>query len=752
MLADTMNSHQLNEQAALAADYINTTDRHIFLTGKAGTGKTTFLRYIVHHTYKNTIVAAPTGIAAINAGGVTLHSLLQLPFGAFIPENIPLTEANSRINTPQTLGRQMRFNDRKLLLLRQLELLIIDEVSMLRADLLDCMDLILRSVRRRNEPFGGLQLLFIGDLMQLSPVVRREEWEVLRGYYPSSYFFDARALREHPPFTIELQKIYRQSDQVFIDLLNRLRHNEQTQSDILSLNEQYFVPHQQADSEGYIHLTTHNLKADRLNEQRLAQLSEKPLLYSARIEGIFPENIFPTQADLTLKLGAQVMFIKNDPSGEGKFFNGKIGTVSRAEEEELWVEFEDRSEIQVEPYRWENKQFSLNAAGNEIEEETLGTFTQYPLKLAWAVTVHKSQGLTFEKAILDVSDTFAPGQLYVALSRLTSLRGLRLSSPLPLHPPEIDRSLRTFVESFPDQDQLLTQLQADTRGFLYKFSAQAFGFGSLISLLKEHLQGFNKGENRSLKQQYLIWTQALVAEAEPLATVGDKFVRQVARLLGEEESLVPLAARAEKAQQYFEPILKAWAQRLRKHRLELKDKKQSKGYVQELEGLEEAILQQKRQVVKFCLLVQEMSQGRVPTKDQLRDTVQISTPDETISPPSPPANPAKKAQKAKKKEKKPTALISLELFEEGHSVEEIARQRGYKPGTIFSHLTSYVATGQVDAHRLLGRERLFAILSEMTDPDMRSNELKERLGENFSYQEIQVAKAYGQWMAREGEG
>ncbi|MEQ8879532.1 MAG: AAA family ATPase, partial [Cyclobacteriaceae bacterium] len=319
---------ELHELAQLAVKYVNTTGRHIFLTGKAGTGKTTFLKYITEHTFKKAVVAAPTGVAAINAGGVTLHSLFQLPFGTFIPENIRLEEVSSPITTPGTLLKDRKFSASKRQLIQELELLIIDEVSMLRADLLDCIDHTLKLLRRnRLESFGGVQVLFIGDLLQLPPVIKDYEKSLLSPYYDNAYFFQAQALKEVPPIRVELQKIYRQTDQQFIDLLNRLRNNQQTTDDIQLLNGHYRKDHESI-AEGYIHLTTHNHKADRINQRRLDQLEGKLITFSAYIEGEFPENMYPVEYDLKLKEGAQVMFIKNDPSGQGRFYNGKIGKVS----------------------------------------------------------------------------------------------------------------------------------------------------------------------------------------------------------------------------------------------------------------------------------------------------------------------------------------------------------------------------------------------------------------------------------------
>ncbi|GAF01874.1 ATP-dependent DNA helicase [Saccharicrinis fermentans] len=428
-------SQQLDSLPQLVAKFINNTQQNIFLTGKAGTGKTTFLKSITQHTHKSVIVAAPTGIAAINAGGVTLHSLFQLPFGAFVPDNngLPQQTISTPINTPRTLLSSFQMHKNKRNMLKKMELLVIDEVSMLRADLLDAIDLILRSVRhQRDLPFGGVQVLFIGDLLQLPPVVKDDEWKTIGAYYPSVFFFHSQVLRQNPPLYVELEKIYRQSDDTFINLLNNLRNNIVTDADVKLLNKYYRPNYQQKSNEEIILLTTHNRIANDKNLKALRNIKEKSVFFKAEVIGDFSEHNYPTEAQLEFKKGAQVMFTKNDYSGEQKYFNGKIGTITRLHKDEIEVSFNNGDEPAIaEPYIWENKKYTVNKDSNEIEENIVGTFKQYPLKLAWAITVHKSQGLTFDKAIIDVQNAFAPGQIYVALSRLRSLDGLILTSPIP---------------------------------------------------------------------------------------------------------------------------------------------------------------------------------------------------------------------------------------------------------------------------------------------------------------------------------
>lgn len=727
---------ELQDMAELAAKYVNTTDRHIFLTGKAGTGKTTFLKYIVDHTYKNTVVAAPTGIAAINAGGVTLHSLLQLPFGTFLPENSSYLSGDGRVNTPQTLFRETKFNANKRKLIKELELLIIDEVSMLRADLLDCIDHTLRYLRKRqNEPFGGLQILFIGDLMQLPPVVKETEAKMLASFYPSLYFFNARALADTPPVLVELQKIFRQTDQEFIDLLNRFRHNDQTEEDIEGLNKHFQPDFDEIMSTGYIHLTTHNHRAFQINATRLQRLENEEFHFDAFVEGDFPENMTPTDKKLTLKSDAQVMFLKNDPSGEGKFFNGKIGRVSRIAEDGIWVKDEDGFEISVEKYTWENKRYTLDSSG-EIEEKFMGSFEQFPLKLAWAVTIHKSQGLTFEKAILDLSGTFAPGQLYVALSRLTSLTYLVLSSTLPEKPPEMDESLRTFSTSFQGKEELVANLDNEKRSYLAKFARHAFDLSNLTRELGYHQRSFNKEENRSIKQQYLPWTYDFTSKIEDLKKIGDQFMNQILQITQEQEYLSHFSERINKAHDYFVEKLSSHSDDFSTHKKKVKKDTKIKAYLKELDNLETLLYDQKRLILKTKILVDSATEDRVITKEELRSAGFFS----------------EKKKEVAKKDKTPTALVSYELYLKGKTISDIAEERGLVRGTIDGHLATYVETGIIDVHDLVAKERVEKITALYNSGNTNSAAIKEELPNDYGYGEIRLVTAYIKSMENANEG
>ena len=411
-------------------DFINRTNCNLFLTGNAGTGKTTLLRHIVQHTFKNCIVAAPTGIAALNAGGVTLHSLLQLPPGTFIPYGLSLESATGvNFLTPTSFWKQTRMHASKRKLLRNMELLIIDEVSMLRADTLDLIDFVLRRVRSNPRSFGGVQVLFIGDLMQLPPVVKPHEWELMSAIYQGVFFFHSMVIRQHPPVFLELETIYRQTDVRFTSLLNNLRHNRLPADDLTYLKDHVNPTFDSTCHEGYITLTTHNHKADQINRRALEALPALPHSYQAIIKGDFPEHLYPLEPTMTLKEGARVMFVRNDTRQLRRYYNGKIAVVHSLSPSSVVVRTDGGELIEVEPHEWTNVRYSVNPETNAPEQEVIGSFRLFPLRAAWAITVHKSQGLTFEHAAIDLEGVFVPGQAYVALSRMTGPEGMILLSP-----------------------------------------------------------------------------------------------------------------------------------------------------------------------------------------------------------------------------------------------------------------------------------------------------------------------------------
>lgn len=477
----TVNNPELQQ----AHDFVQYTGSHIFLTGKAGTGKTTFLHNLAQQTDKRMIITAPTGVAAMNAGGVTLHSFFQLPFGPFVPGS----EAYDRNSQ-----RHFRFSKEKKQIIASLDLLVIDEISMVRADLLDAVDAVLRRHRRNEQPFGGVQLLMIGDLHQLSPVAKPSEWKHLQPHYESVYFFSSKALAKTELLTIELKHIYRQSDEVFISLLNKVRENNLDQKSLKLLNRCHKQDFRPEEDEGYITLTTHNNSAHRLNSERLTELASKAYSFHAEIKGDFPEHIFPTPARLTLKEGAQVMFVRNDPSADKLYFNGKIGKITRIIGKTIFVRCpEDAVEIEVDPVTWENIKYIINDEIQEIEEDVVGKFEQYPLKLAWAITIHKSQGLTFEKAIIDAEAAFAHGQVYVALSRCKTLEGMVLSSPIASSGVDTDEVVLRFDKWALQHSPTEELLQKAKLGYQQRLLLDCFDFtllgkrlGFLLYLLQRN--------------------------------------------------------------------------------------------------------------------------------------------------------------------------------------------------------------------------------------------------------------------------
>jgi len=465
-----MDDFKLNERLQLAFDYLFYTGRNVFLTGKAGTGKTTFLKQLRQKCTKRMVVCSPTGVAAVNAGGVTLHSFFQLPFGPQTPDS----------------PREQRsdLNKRKIQIIRSLELLVIDEISMVRADLLDSVDAVLRRYRRNNKPFGGLQLLLIGDMQQLSPVVRPEDEEILRPYYSSYYFFGSLAWQRTNYVCIELNEVFRQTDQTFISILNAIREGRADSGTIAQLNQRYIPNYEPPEGEDIVTLVTTNRQADSINQLHMMTLTEEPKHFYAEVKGDFPESSYPVDKDLLLKVGAVVMFLKNDPSNAKEFYNGKIGRVTGFDGDVVLVKCAGEDEIRVMPLQWDNTKYTIDPNTKEIKEEQVGSFKQIPLRTAWAVTIHKSQGLTFDKLMINASNSFAHGQVYVALSRCRTLEGLVLLKPLEasdiIYDPQVENFAQTVENNIPDGNLLI----ADKREYFFDSVEDLFNFNPIYNDIK----------------------------------------------------------------------------------------------------------------------------------------------------------------------------------------------------------------------------------------------------------------------------
>lgn len=756
--------------AELAARCINQTNKPVFLTGKAGTGKTTFLRNIIQHTHKNTIIVAPTGIAAINAGGVTIHSQFGIPFGLFIPDSgYKIDNTATKINTPYTMARHLNMREQKRRLLQELELLIIDEVSMLRADLLDTIDFVLKSVRRQqHKPFGGVQVLFIGDLMQLPPVVKEDEWNVLRQYYNSIYFFDAHVLRHEKPVYIELDKIYRQSDSRFIDLLNNLRNNKVTQANIDLLNTHYKPNFDITSSLNTITLTTHNHKADTLNRTALQALKGRSYFYSASVEGEFNEYAYPVESYLELKEGAQIMFIKNDISGKQQYFNGKIGIVSALRDKEIEIDFRDETKpFILEKYEWKNIKYELNPVTNEIEETVIGTFIQYPIKLAWAITVHKSQGLTFEKAILDINQAFAPGQVYVALSRLKSLDGLILTSPIQFNTISQDKTLIEYTDTRPETEVVKQLIDKETVFFLKAYILKAYDFVWLYTCLKNHEASYTMAEHKSNKQKHHAWAKELLAKFEPIKVNADKFSNQLIQIFesGAGDYLQMIDARHTAAKNYFYPLLKDLSKSILVLIELLKEEKQIKTYLEELLELEGLLYKHLQQLDKVSVIIDNILNNKEFNKHQLNQASnqneRLEVVRQTIAVTEKMAFEERKTKKAgskrtKKekvqKERKPdTKEISFSLYKQGKTPGEIAQERGFGLTTIESHLAHYVSLGMIPLSQFVSQEKKDKILETIKrlNGENKLTPLKEELGDDFSFSEIKYVLASQTFIKKE---
>jgi len=695
----------MNESLFNLAEHTN---RSIFLTGKAGTGKTTFLNDFVKKTQKKHIVVAPTGIAAINAGGVTIHSMFGLPLRTFIPTT---DRIDSNLgNNIADLMQHFKYRKDKLKLLREIEIIIIDEVSMLRADVLDMMDFSLRFVRRNQQKFGGVQMLFIGDLYQLPPVVRDEHF--LGQYYKSPFFFESYALKEMPLITIELTTVYRQKDEKFLDILNDIRDGEVGDIDFETLNSRY-LPDFEPTDEPYVYLTSHNRMADEINQKKLQELKGKPYFYSAEITGNFNENQYPNEEELQLKVGAQVMFIRNDASADKKYFNGKIAEVMSLDEKEITVLIDGDDEVfTLKKETWEQKKYGLDAQKN-ITEDVLGSFQQYPIRLAWAVTIHKSQGLTFDRLIIDAGKSFASGQVYVALSRCRTLEGIVLKSKITPNVIFADRRVSQFQDETNANEKVEEILQAEKYDYSIKKVVRSLDCLWFRHSLESWYQS-TKTSKALDKNKATYLYQTLKPKIENFAAVYQKFekimVQKNQKFIQGEEDWAEIETKAKGAVNFFftkvnleifQPLLDFYS-----------ENKGTKGLKQYNED--------------FRVFLDDL-------EDYLNDLKKVHLLEKPLF------NTENNVAISTKVAKIPSHILTFQLFESGKTIPEVAKERGLVPETIYGHLAKFAEQGLLDISRIFAKEKINIFEKEFKQNQFESlNEWKKALPNDFEFNEIRL--------------
>ncbi|MEQ8303931.1 MAG: helix-turn-helix domain-containing protein [Cyclobacteriaceae bacterium] len=737
--------------AATALQFINSTSSHIFLTGKAGTGKTTFLKNLSKHTHKQFVVVAPTGIAALNAGGVTIHSQFLLPLGTFLPDqSIPEgLRTEEGFYNQNSLARKHPLNSIRKQVLRSIDLLVIDEVSMLRADVLDAIDYRLKSARGNfNRSFGGVQLLLIGDLYQLPPVVRRNEESILSRYYSSAWFYESLALKKEGFVYIELDKIFRQVDGTFISILNNLRNNTPSAEDIEVLNGYYTSPEEIKKLEEVITLTTHNKKADEMNIRALDELESPSHFFEADIEGEFPESMYPVNSKLELKEGAQIMFIRNDSEGQ-MYFNGKLATVTEISDDSIEVTLaESHVQFELKREKWENKKYTLNEKTKDLDDEVIGTFSQYPVKLAWAITVHKSQGLTFDKAIIDVSQAFADGQVYVALSRLRSQDGLVLRTHINTNVINTDRQIVSFSQHHHKPERLPEVMKARQQEFVKMLLDKTFDFGSLIKEIRHALR--TKMETVTLKEESMQPVLAQIAnalEGEQDNTLN--FRRQLFTLISKQDNS-QLLERIGKGTAYYRDLITRQIKLLLLHRQEMRQHKRVKTYLNNLDEIDQLFAKRYEDLEKTQSLVdgilsgqQEFDFSKLKEKHRLEreeilKEVEMQYPQTTKT--------TTKKKGTKKKGGPSTYDITLEMWGKGMKIEEIARERELVPGTIEGHLAKAVQTGKLDITEFIPQEEIDHITTAIKEmpAEYSSKDLFGKLEGRYSYAKLRAVMQHVQ--------
>ena len=671
-----------NPELDLAWKIVETTGANLFLTGKAGTGKTTFLKNLRKHSSKRMVVLAPTGIAAINAGGVTIHSFFQLPLSPYLP------------GTTFDRGdkKYFKFSKIKRDIIRTLDLIVIDEISMVRSDLLDAVDAVMRRYRDYSKPFGGAQLLMIGDLQQLAPVIKEDEWTLLSSVYDTPYFFSSKALTVASYYTVELKTVYRQQDLSFISLLNKIRENKATDENIAELNKRYipgFTPDKNSD---YIRLTTHNYQAQAINDHELASLPTKEFVFNAKVEGTFPETSYPADKLLILKHGAQLLFIKNDP--DRRFFNGMIGEVVSVDSENIVVRSKDGGQaFNLDMAEWTNSKYTLDDTSKEIKETIEGVFRQYPLRLAWAITIHKSQGLTFDHAIIDASHSFAHGQTYVALSRCRSLEGIVLSSPLQREAMISDNVVDSFVEKLDEHTPTEDNISTLQRKYVVQVLDDLFDFTQLQSSYNMFLRTLDEHFYRKYPK-LLAEYKRVGMKFDELIKVAQKFKLQYTRLVEGAQQEGLLEERIHKAAVYYSSKLSEFEILCDKTKISTDNKLIKKQFEERFSTYKSELSLKTRLLKHECdNNVKFTVADLLSAKAKILLGITDDTDPKTIK--------KVKAPKMPKAPKIPTHEISFNMFIGGMTIEQIAAERGLAASTIFTHLINYVKSGQIGIDSLI---------------------------------------------------
>ena len=712
-----------NDELRIAWDFVEHTGRSIFLTGKAGTGKTTFLKTVVEQSKKRSIVVAPTGVAAINAGGMTIHSFFQLPFTPYVP--------NARIKSKFDFGKEKRR------IIASLDLLIIDEISMVRSDLLDAIDSVLRRYRDHYKPFGGVQLLMIGDLQQLTPVVTPEDEALLKPYYDTPYFFGSKALQQIEYVTILLSQVFRQEDATFLDVLNHIREAQPTANDIAVLNQRCqpaFIPKQ---GEGYIRLTTHNYLADNYNENELKKLPGQSYTFQAQIEGNFPEYSYPTSEVLTLKEGAQVMFVKNDPTGDHRYYNGRIGEVVEISDSRVCVLCAgDVEGIEVEPLEWENAQYQLNPETRVIESKVQGTFRQLPLRLAWAITIHKSQGLTFERAIIDANLSFAPGQVYVALSRCKTLEGMVLSAPIEARAIISDKRVEDYIGHQEEEAQRSISQLPQLKEEYYRFLLlELFDFHDIFYKEEHLLRLMTEFFYHAFTDTTELHKRVLSNFSSQTMSVSEKWLQKIRQSPMEQLHTEEFQERVKRSAEWFETSI----QEVFANSIELAAQIKSNNK-QAMNRFPEALADVRQSVLSRRYLLSKIAdQGfSIPIYLHEKQYSLLDAIDEQQIKKS--KKQRVKKEKPKKEPKEKTWNITFQLYKDGLKPDEIAKFRGLTVATIIGHLARFLPMGEITLSELVPPEHQEAILKviQTIGKGETKTAIKSLCPPEVTYQEIEL--------------